>query len=201
MIEAISRMLPERGVVMADVGVHMAWAAYYLALKEGQNFRKPPSYGPMAMGTNGALGVKCAEPDRTVIATVGDGCYLMAGFELTTAVQHNIAVIWVIFNDGEYKLIKLSQLSIYKETALVSFDNPDYVAFAHACGADGYAVDTQHDFEKALAAALASGRPTLIDAKISRVDLPNFSENPEGLLASIWDRLTKRDLSRHDIGA
>ena len=79
MIEAISRMLPERGVVMADVGVHMAWAAYYLALKDGQNFRKPPSYGPMAMGTNGALGVKCAQPDRTVIATVGDGCYLMGG--------------------------------------------------------------------------------------------------------------------------
>jgi acetolactate synthase-1/2/3 large subunit len=201
MIEAISRMLPERGVVMADVGVHMAWAAYYLTLKDGQNFRKPPSYGPMAMGTNGALGVKCAQPDRTVIATVGDGCYLMAGFELTTAVQHNIAVIWVIFNDGEYKLITLSQLGMYKETALISFDNPDYVAFAHACGADGYAVDTQLDFEKALAAALASGRPTLIDAKISRVDLPSFSENPEGLLASIWDRLTKRDQSRHDIGA
>jgi acetolactate synthase-1/2/3 large subunit len=69
------------------------------------------------------------------------------------------------------------------------------------CGADGYAVDTQHDFEKALAAALASGRPTLIDAKISRVDLPHFSENPKGVLASIWDRVTKRNPSRHDIGA
>ena len=201
MIEAVSRMLPERGVVIADVGVHMAFAAYYLTLRDGQNFRKPPSYGPMAMGTTGALGVKCAEPERTVIATVGDGCYLMSGFELTTAVQHNIAVIWVIFNDGEYKLIKLSQLGIYRESALISFDNPDYVAFAHACGADGYAVDTQHDFEKALAAALASGRPTLIDAKISRLDLPHFSENPEGLLASLWDRVMKRNPSRHDIGA
>jgi thiamine pyrophosphate-dependent acetolactate synthase large subunit-like protein len=90
---------------------------------------------------------------------------------------------------------------MYKETALVSFDNPDYVAFARACGADGYAVDTQHDFEKALAAALASGRPTLIDAKISRLDLPHYSDNPQGLLASIWDRLTKRNLSRHDVGA
>src|SRR5262249_52742595 len=162
-------------------------------LKDGQNFRKPPSYGPMAMGTNGALGVKCAEPDRTVIATVGDGCYLMAGFELTTAVQHNIAVIWVIFNDGEYKLIKLSQLAMYKEPRLVTFDNPDYVAFARACGAAGYAVDNQPDFEKALAAAIASGRPTLIDAKISRVELPSFTENPEGLLASLWDRLLKRN--------
>ena len=105
----------------------------------------------MAMGSSGAYGGEMGEPDRTVIATVGDGCYLMSGFELTTAVQHNIAVIWVIFNDGEYKLIKLSQLSVYKETALISFDNPDFVAFAHACGADGYAVDTQDAFEKALA--------------------------------------------------
>src|SRR5258708_28255117 len=125
----------------------------------------------------------------------------MGGFELTPAVQHNIAVIWVIFNDGEYKRIKLSQLAIYKETAAVGADNPDYVAFAHACGADGYAVDTQHDFEKALAAALVSGRPTLIDAKISRFDLPHFSENPEGVLASLWDRLMKQNPSRHDIGA
>ena len=201
MVEAISRMLPEGGVVMADVGVHMAWSAYYLTLRDGQNFRKPPSYGPMAMGTNGALGVKCAQPDRTVIATVGDGCYLMAGFELTTAVQHNIAVIWVIFNDGVYNLIKLSQLAMYKETALIAFDNPDYVAFARACGADGYAVDSQDDFEAALAAALASGRPTLIDARISRIDLPRYSENPEGVLASLWDRMTKRNPSRHDVGA
>jgi acetolactate synthase-1/2/3 large subunit len=200
MIQAISRMLPERGIVIADVGVHMTWAAYYLELRDGQNFRKPPSYGPMASGTCGAIGVKCAQPDRTVIATVGDGSYLMAGFELTTAVEHNIPVIWVIFNDGEYKLIKLYQLATFHETGLISFDNPDYVAYARACGADGYAVDTEHEFEKALAAALASGRPTLIDAKINRLDLPHFSYNPQGVLAGIFDRLKKRDPSRHDIG-
>lgn len=201
MVQAISRMLPERGVVIADAGAHMAWAAYYLELRDGQNFRKPGSFGPMALGTCDAMGVKCAEPDRTVIATVGDGCYLMAGFELTTAVENNIPVIWVIFNDGEYKLIKLYQLATFKETALISFDNPDYVAFARACGADGYAVDTQHEFEEALAAALASGRPTLIDAKISRLELPHFSENPEGVLAGIFDRVMKRNPSRRDVGA
>ena len=172
MIDAISRMLPERGVVIADVGVHMAWAAYYLALRDGQNFRKPPSYGPMAMGSSGALGVKCAEPDRTVIATVGDGCYLMSGFELTTAVQHNIAVIWVIFNDGEYKLIKLSQLSVYKETALISFDNPDYVAFARACGADGYRCERPEEIRPAIQAALRSPRPALVEAVVDADEKP-----------------------------
>jgi acetolactate synthase-1/2/3 large subunit len=192
MMQAISRMLPERGIVIADAGAHMAWSAYWLELRQGQNFRKPGSFGPMALGTNGAMGVKCAHPDRTVIATVGDGCYLMAGLELTTAVEYDIPVIWVIFNDGEYKLIKLYQLATFHESALISFDNPDYVALARACGADGYAADTQSEFEEALAAALKSGRPTLIDARISRLELPNFSDNPEGVLAGIFERVRAR---------
>ena len=127
-----------------------------------------------------------------VVATVGDGCYLMAGLELTTAVENDIPVIWVIFNDGEYKLIKLYQLATFQESALISFDNPDYVALAKACGADGYAVGTQDEFEEAFAAALKSGRPTLIDARISRLELPHFSDNPEGVLAGIFDRVKAR---------
>jgi thiamine pyrophosphate-dependent acetolactate synthase large subunit-like protein len=154
----------------------------------------------MGLGTCGAMGVKCAHPDRTVIATVGDGSYLMAGLELTTAVEHDIPVIWVIFNDGEYKLIKLYQLGTFHEHAMTSFDNPDYVALAHACGADGYAADTQDEFEEAFAAALKSGRPTLIDARISRLELPNFSENPEGILASIFDRVKARLRAARDRG-
>jgi len=138
------------------------------------------------------MGVKCAQPDRTVVATVGDGSYLMSGLELTTAVEHDIPVIWVIFNDGEYKLIKLYQLATFFKSALIDFDNPDYVALAHACGAEGYAADTQKEFEEAFAAALKSGRPTLIDARISRLELPHFSENPEGVLAGIFDRVRER---------
>ncbi|HEX6377087.1 MAG TPA: thiamine pyrophosphate-binding protein [Allosphingosinicella sp.] len=191
-VQAVSRMLPDRGIVLADAGAHMAWAAYYLELKDGQNFRKPGSFGPMALGVCGAMGAKCAEPERTVVALVGDGCYLMSGLELMTAVEHKIPVIWVIFNDGELRLIKLYQLATFQETALIEFDNPDYVALARACGADGYAVNRQSEFEDAFADALASGRPTLIDAKISRLELPHFSTNPEGVLAGIFERVRER---------
>jgi acetolactate synthase-1/2/3 large subunit len=192
MVQAISRLLPPRGVVLADAGAHLAWLGYYLELKTGQNFRKPGTYGPMGIAVNGAIGVKFGAMDRTVVAAVGDGSYLMGGFELITAVEHDIPVIWVIFNDGEFKLIKLYQLSSFLKTGLVEFANPDYVAYARACGADGYSVDRIDDFEDAFRAALASGRPTLIDAHITRLALPNYSPSPEGVLAGVFERFSAR---------
>lgn len=189
--QAISQMLPDDGVVLGDAGAHVVWLGYYLELKAGQNFRKPGTYGPMAGHTNGALGVKAAEPHRPVIAGCGDGSYLMSGFELMTAVEYDLPVIWVIFNDGEFKLIKLYQLAAYFRYGLVEFNNPDYVAYAKACGADGYRVETLAEFKKAFAAALASGRPTLIDAAITRLALPHYSPSPRGRLAGYWEFIMK----------
>ena len=135
------RMLPPRGIVLADAGAHLAWLGYYIELKEGQNFRKPGTLWPDGRTRERRDRREVRTSDRPVVAC-GDGSYLMAGFELMTAVQYDIPVIWVIFNDGEFKLIKLYQLSAFLESGLVEFHNPDYVAYASACGADGYRVDT-----------------------------------------------------------
>jgi acetolactate synthase-1/2/3 large subunit len=137
----------------------------------------------MAGHTNGALGVKAAQPERTVVVGCGDGAYLMSGFELMTAVEYNLPVIWIIFNDGEFKLIKIYQAGTYLDHALTDFRNPDYVAYAKACGADGYRVETLAEFERALKAALAGGRPALIDASITRLALPPYTPSPHGFLA------------------
>ena len=192
MVQAISRLLPPRGVVLADAGAHAAWCGYYLELREGQNFRKPGTYGPMGIGVCGAMGVKFGDPSRAVVACVGDGAYLMMGFELMTAVEQRLPVVWVIFNDSEFKLIKLYQLAQFRRTGLVEFQNPDYAAYARACGADGVAVEDEDDFETAFAAALASGRPTLIDARITRLALPNYSPDPEGVLSALFNGLRER---------
>jgi acetolactate synthase-1/2/3 large subunit len=190
--QTMGRMLPKRGIVLADAGAHLAWLGYYIELDDGQNFRKVGTFGPMSAHVNGAIGVKLAEPDRTVVVGCGDGCYSMAGFELMTAVQNDIPVIWVIFNDDEYKLVKLYQIATYGESGLVEFLNPDFAAYAKACGADGYHVETLDDFETAFSAALASGRPTVIDAKITRWALPHYSTSPKGVIAGAVEMLEKR---------
>ena len=192
MARSLSKLLPDNAIVLADAGAHLAWLAYYLELSEGQHYRKPGSFGPMAWAVNGALGTKCAHPYRTVVVGCGDGGYLLSGFELLTAVQYDIPVIWIIFNDGEFKLIKMFQLLTYHESALVEFTNPDYVTYAKACGAQAHRVESLDEFETAFQEAVASGKPALIDASITRLAIPHYSPNPAGLLATIEEALAKR---------
>ena len=190
--QAIGRMLPPRAILLADAGAHLGYLGYYVELEEGQNFRKAGTFGPMAGHVNGALGVKMAHPDRTVVVGCGDGCYSLSGFELMTAVQYDIPVIWVIFDDQEFKLIKIYQVATYLESGLVEFENPDFAAYARACGADGYCVDSLEAFEDAFAAALRSGRPTVIDARITRWALPHYSPSPEGVVHGVVEVLEAR---------
>ena len=192
LVQSLSKLLPDNSIVLADAGAHLAWLGYYLQLSRGQHYRKPGSFGPMAWAVNGALGAKTAFPDRPVIVGCGDGCYLLSGFELLTAVKYDIPVIWIIFHDGEFKLIKLFQLSAFHETGLVEFANPDYVAYARACGAQGFRVESLAEFEAAFQAALASGKPTLIDASITRLAIPHYSPNPAGVLAAIEESIVKK---------
>jgi acetolactate synthase I/II/III large subunit len=188
----IGRMLPPNGILLADAGAHLAWLGYYVELEHGQNFRKAGEFGPMAGHVNGAIGLKLAHPDRTVVVGCGDGCYNLSGFELMTAVEHKIPVIWVIFNDGEFKLIKLYQLSAYMDSALVEFENPDYAAYARACGAVGHTVTTLEEFEDAFRASLGTGRPTVIDAHITRWALPHYSPSPKGVVHGIAEMIEQR---------
>lgn len=187
--QAMGRMLPPDGVILADAGAHLAWLGYYLELDAGQSFRKCGTFGPMAAHTNGAIGVKAAAPHRTVVVGCGDGCYAMAGFELMTALENDLPVIWVVFNDAQLKLVKVYQLATYGKTGLVDMAAPDFAAYAKACGADGYSVDSIEDFERVYADALVSGRPTVIDATITRWALPHYSSSPQGTLHGAWEML------------
>jgi acetolactate synthase-1/2/3 large subunit len=74
---------------------------------------------------------------------------------------------------------------------LVDFDNPNYVAYAKACGAQAFQVSSLSAFEAAFRAALSSGKPTLIDASITRLALPHYSTNPAGILAAIEESIAK----------
>lgn len=189
MAQIVGRMLPPRAIVLADAGAHLAWLGYYLELEEGQHFRKAGEFGPMAGHTNGAIGLQLAHPDRRIVVGCGDGCYSLSGFELMTAVEHRLPVIWIIFNDGQFKLIKIYQLSEYRETGLVEFENPDFAAYARACGALGFSVQDEGEFETAFAEALASNRPCIIDARITRWAVPHYSTSPKGTIAGIVERV------------
>lgn len=175
LVQALSRNLPENAIVMGDAGSHMLWLNCYLHLTKNQRYQNPGSFGPMASHVNGAIGVKGANPGKPVICGCGDGAYLMAGFELLTAVQNEIPVIWVIFNNGEFNVIRKFLLNLFGEEAFMQFKNPDYVQYARACGADGYRVDKLEDFDGVFQKALAANRPALIDVAVDPDVYPPFA--------------------------
>ena len=175
MVRLLSDNLPENAIVMGDAGSHMLWLSAYLQLNKNQRYQNPGSFGPMASHTNGAIGVKCANPDKVVIAGVGDGCYQMAGFELMTAVQYDIPVIWIIFNNNEFNIIKKFLLNMYNDEAFMSFDNPDFVKYAESCGAKGFRVNKIEEFVPALKEAIALGKPCIIDVLVDNEQYPPFN--------------------------
>lgn len=170
----IARLLPENAFVMGDAGGHMLWLNCYLHLTRNQIYQNPGSFGPMASNVNGAIGLKVAHPDRAVVAGVGDGAYLMAGFEFMTAVTYKIPVIWVIFNNGGFNVIRQFQQMTLGETAYTEFPSPDYAAYARACGGRGYRVDRLEDFAPAFQEALAANEPVLIDVNVEDTVYPPY---------------------------
>lgn len=178
LVKALSDNLPPDSIVLGDAGAHMLWLNCYLNLTRNQCYQNPGSFGPMASHTNAAIGIKCANPQRPVISGSGDGCFLMAGHELLTAVQYKIPVTWVIFRNGEFNIIKKFMLSMYGQECAMQFRNPDYVRYAEACGARGFRVERLEDFAASLQQALAlnqAGEPALIDVAVANDVYPPFA--------------------------
>ena len=175
LVQLISKNLPENSIIMGDAGAHMLWLSAYLNLNKNQIYQNPGSFGPMASHVNGSIGVKCANPDKTVVCACGDGDYLMAGFELLTCVKENIPVIYVIFNNAEFNVIKKFLLANFGEHAYMGIKNPDYVKYAEACGAKGWQVHNAAEFEAAFNEALKLKKPCIIDAVIDGDIYPPMS--------------------------
>jgi acetolactate synthase-1/2/3 large subunit len=170
----MGRLMPEKAIVLGDAGAHMVWMASHMQLNGGQCYKNPGSFGPMASHTNAAIGVQLAARDRRVVVGCGDGCYQMAGFELMTAVQNRIPIIWVIFNNGEFNIIKLFNLVAHGKEVFNHILGPDFAEYARICGANGHKVERIEQFEPAFRAALASDMPTVIDVRVDETCVMPF---------------------------
>jgi acetolactate synthase-1/2/3 large subunit len=102
-----------------------------------------------------------------VVNFQGDGCFLMTGQELATAVQYGLPIVTVIANNGVYGTIRMHQEREYPNRVIgTTLVNPDFAAYAKSFGAAGYTVEATSDFAPAFAEALAAGRPSVIELKI-----------------------------------
>jgi acetolactate synthase I/II/III large subunit len=126
--------------------------------------------GGIGQGLQMALGAKLGAPDKTVIALCGDGGFVVNCGEMATAVQENIDVVVLLFNDGGYGVIRNIQGKNYgNRTIGVNLHTPDFMKLAEAFGWQSYRVGAAGDFKAALHNALAAGRPAIIEIDMASV--------------------------------
>src|SRR5690606_18898256 len=109
------------------------------------------------------VAAKRIEPEKTVVCFAGDGCFLMHGQEFATAVQYNLPILVIVFDNGMYGTIRMHQERNYPgRVSATALKNPDFAAYAQAFGGHGERVETTEQFGPALERARASGKPAIL---------------------------------------
>ena len=132
-------------------------------------------FSGMGFGASGVLGAKLAAPDQPCVAVTGDGCFTMVPHVLCTAVEYDIPVVWVIWNNFAWASIRDIQYGMFggREigTAFYQGDNqkpynPDFAGWARASGVEAITVTKSEDFKGALEHAIKANRPFLLDVHV-----------------------------------
>jgi len=160
----LREVLNRDAIVAADI-VRSGYALVgQFPVYQPRTFMHSASFIAMGHAFPAALGAKVAFSDRQVVSVSGDGCFLMTGQELATAVQHGINVVGIVINDRCLTGIAALQDAHYGgRRVAVDLVNPDFVRYAESFGALGLRVTRAEGFKPALQKALWAEKPALIE--------------------------------------
>ncbi|HJT59767.1 MAG TPA: thiamine pyrophosphate-binding protein [Ktedonobacteraceae bacterium] len=167
LLDGLREGLPRDGIVVADMTMPGYASAQYLPVYEPRTFIHPSELCAIGCGLPLALGAQVAAPGKPVVALCGDGGFLLNVGELATAVQEQLPVVTVIFNDATYTAVKSDQHrrfgSRYIATDLIA---PDYVALAEAFHMRGMRAEGPEALRNAVSAAISQPGPSLIEVPL-----------------------------------
>jgi acetolactate synthase I/II/III large subunit len=161
----VRRTLPDDAVITNGAGNYTVWVQRFF---EFRRFRTQlaPRNGAMGYGLPAALAAAALDGHRRVVAFAGDGCLLMSGSELATAVHHQLRVVVVVVNNSMFGTIRMHQERAYPGRPIATeLTNPDFVAYARSFGADGVLVRSTAEFPAAFEQALVNPGPFLIEIR------------------------------------
>ncbi len=162
-IDHINTALPADTIISNGAGNYTGWPNRFFKYRT-YGSQLAPTSGSMGYGVPAAIAAKIARPDQTVIGFAGDGCFMMNGQELATAVQYGANVIIIVVNNGMYGTIRMHQEREYPaRISATHLNNPDFTALAIAYGAHGERVESTDEFAPALERCLKAGKTALIE--------------------------------------
>lgn len=186
LIHELRQSLPDETVFFIDAGNHTLWALHYLQIIQPGTFVIAAGFGPMGYSIPAAIGGKLAAGNRPVVALCGDGCFLMHGMEVATAVKYNIPVIWVVFNDGRLNMVYQAE-ELQKRGGLDSYDFPrlDIAALANSLGATGIRITSPDEIKPVIHKCLKDNKPVVLDVIIDPDEFSPLKKRIESILKNM----------------
>jgi acetolactate synthase-1/2/3 large subunit len=168
-LQAIRNELPDDGYFVEEICQAGFTARMCFEVYEPRHYVTCGYQETLGFGFNTALGVKVAHPDKAVVSICGDGGFMFGIQELATAVQYNINLVTVVFNNQSYGNVRRDQNTNYQGRLLGSeLNNPDFVSLAESFGALGLRADNAEQLQLALRQGFAAGRPVIIEVPMAR---------------------------------
>lgn len=183
-IRELESALPDDAIVFVDTGNTTFWLLHHWSMRGRQEFHFS-GMASMGHGFAASIGGKFAAPGRPVIAVGGDGALLMNGCELHTAVQYDVPVVWIVFNDKKYGTIKHGLQQLIGMEIYSALDDFDPARFAESVGAASMRIDGPGELARALPRAIAMGRPVLLSVSVDPEEAPPFGSRIRDLKAQI----------------
>ncbi len=153
-VAAMRDRLPADTIICNGAGNYSGWWHRYWPYA-GPGTQLAPTAGAMGYGVPAAIAASLRHPGRSVVALAGDGCFLMNGQELATAVAHGADMLVIVVDNGAYGTIRMHQEREYPGRVVgTALGNPDFAALARAYGCWAETVVRTEDFALALGRAM-----------------------------------------------
>ena len=161
----LRKRLPADSIITLGAGNFTVWSQRHYQYRQPRT-QLGSTNGTMGYGVPSAIAAKLEKPNSIVVSFSGDGCFLMNGQELATAVQFGVNVIFLVINNNCYGTIRAHQERRYPGRPSATYlRNPDFAALARAYGAFGATVTKAKEFEEAFEQALRAATPAVIEVQ------------------------------------
>lgn len=184
-METIRTELDDDAIMVAGTTEVAYWGHLAFPVLKPRSYLTSSYFATLGYAFPTALGAKVGNPGRQVVATIGDGGFMYASSELSTAVQEGINLVTLVFNNGLLGASRADQMNRYQgRTIGTELLNPDFAQLAEVYGALGIKLADRRDLGPALHDALRAERPAVIEVPMPNLR-PPFQTPPHGLDAVI----------------